>query len=223
MYIYDFFNYAEFLEDKARDKKPLLTQKFNRTDNFINLALYGAQKCVGERILPKDSVVYLASRNGNLNTTLKVLDTIFNQKNLPMPFSFLNSVNAAKLFYMAKSFKLEGKTLFVDRFESAIPQAFVDVKKNKTVLLGYVTEVVEDLALHTKLFAGLAKVEESRWLLLSPKVEEKKALAHISNIQFGMQETEEMYSKLFSFLEEGVLGDNFYFRGDNLSFNVEKL
>lgn len=223
MYIYDFFNYADLVEDKASNKKPFLTQKFNRTDNFINLALYGVQKCVGEQIVPKESTIYLASRNGNLNSTLKVLDTIFNLKNLPMPFNFLNSVNAANLFYIAKSFEIEGKTLFVDRFESAIPQAFVDIKKNKTVLIGCVSEVIEDLELHRELFGSLAKMEESRWLLLSQKLEGRKALARISDIEFGIQETEETYSKLFTFLEEGSVGDNFYFRGYNLSFNVEKL
>ena len=80
MYIYDFFNHTEKIEEKASDKKPLLVKKFNRTDNFINLALYGAQKCVNTRILPKESNIYLASRNGNLNTTSKVLDAIFLQK-----------------------------------------------------------------------------------------------------------------------------------------------
>ena len=223
MYIYDFFNHTEKIEEKASNKKQLLTKKFNRTDNFINLALYGAQQCVGERILSKKSTIYLASRNGNMNTTLKVLDAIFLQNNLPMPFNFLNSVNAAKLFYIAKSFEVEGKTLFVDRFESALPQAFVDVKNNKVALIGTVTEVISDLALHQKYFGVEPIEEESRWLLLASFIDNKEALAHVSNIQFGGYGEESAIARLFKFLEEGKIGDNFAFKGYNLSFNVEKL
>lgn len=223
MYIYDFFHYAECIHEKASNKKLLLNQKFNRTDNFIDLALFGAQRCVEKQRLSKDTSVYLASRNGNMNTTLKVFDAIFNQNKLPMPFNFLNSVNAAKLFYIAKTFEIEGKTLFVDRFESAIPQAFVDVQKGKTVLLGSVTEVIEDLTLNSALFGSLDPIEESNWLLLSQKLEGRKALAHISDIQFGMQKVESTHFELFEFLEQGCVGDRFTFYGYNLSFNIEKL
>ncbi len=222
MYIYDFFNHTEEIIKTPSDKKSLLTKKFNRTDNFINLVLYGAQKCVGKEVLPRQSTIYLASRNGNINTTLKVLDAIFLQNKLPMPFDFLNSVNSAKLFYIAKSFGLEGKTLFVDRFESALPQAFVDVKNNKTVLVGVVSETIADLELHKERFCTEFIEEESRWLLLSGYKEDKKALAHISDIKFGTYDTYDAISKLFVFLEEGRQSDIFYFEGYNLSFSVEK-
>lgn len=227
MYIYDFFNHVETIDektnDKVSDKKPLLNQKFNRTDNFINLALYGAQKCVGEQVLSKESTIYLASRNGNMNTTFKVLDAIFNQNKLPMPFNFLNSVNAAKLFYLAKSFQIEGKTLFVDRFESALPQAFVDVQKHKITLVGSVTEVIADLSVHKSRFGNAPREEESRWLLLSKKIEGREALAHISGIKFGTYENANALSRLFTFLEKSAVGDTFFFQGYNLSFYVEKL
>jgi hypothetical protein len=223
MYIYDFFNHTEKIEEKASDKKPLLAKKFNRTDNFINLALYGAQKCVNTRILPKESNIYLASRNGNMNTTLKVLDAIFLQDKLPMPFNFLNSVNAAKLFYIAKSFEVEGKTLFVDRFESAVPQAFVDVQNDKTVLVGMAKEVIADLAVHQEYFGVESMHDESRWLLLSRTIQKKEALAHISNIQFGSKGKENAIATFFKFLEAGQVGENFHFQGYNLSFDVKKL
>jgi hypothetical protein len=223
MYIYDFFNHIEKIEKKASDKKLLLTKKFNRTDNFINLALYGAQKCINTRVLTKESNIYLASRNGNMNTTFKVLDAIFLQNKLPMPFNFLNSVNAAKLFYIAKSFQIEGKTLFVDRFESALPQAFVDVQNRKTVLLGTVNEVITDLTVHQERFGIGSTEEESRWLLLSQTINTKEALAKISDIQFGNNGKKNAITNLFNFLEEANLGDNFHFQGDNLSFNVKKL
>ena len=220
MYIYAFSNYRDIVTEKLSDKKPLLTQKFNRTDNFINLTLLGAQRCVHNISLDRDTSIYLASRNGNMNTTIKVLDAIFIKDRLPMPFNFLNSVNASKLFFLARNFGIEGKTLFVDRFESALPQAFVDVKQGKTVLLGVVEEAIEDLELHRERF-GVDEIEESsRWLILSSKLNGLEPIAKIDNFRFAT--TSKRYSaiaELFLFLESRS-DEVFEFYGENLSFRV---
>lgn len=219
MYIYAFSNYTELVEDKLSDKKALLTKRFNRSDNFINLTLLGAQKCVSDISLGKDSTIYLASRNGNLNTTMKVLDAIFIKERLPMPFNFLNSVNASKLFFLAKNFGIEGKTLFVDRFESALPQSFVDVKQGKTVLLGVVKEAIADLEFHKKRF-GKGDIEESsRWLLLSSELKGLEPIAKIEDFRLtSTTQSQSVASDLFSFLENG--DKVFEFQGENLSFRV---
>ncbi len=223
MYIYAFSNIIERVEESLSDKKSKLTQKFNRSDNFINLTLLGVQQCVQKRVLPKQTSVYIASNNGNMNTTIKVFDSIFIQKKLPMPFNFLNTVNSIKLFYVAKNFDLEGKTLFVDRFESALPQAFVDVKNGKTVLIGVVTEVISDLELHRERFGTEEIIESSRWILLSATNKDKKAIAKIENFSLecssdsSKPHNEESF---FSFLESDEL--SFAFRGDGVSFGVMK-
>ena len=219
MYIYAFSNHIEIVKDKLSDKKSLLSKKFNRTDNFINLTLLGAQRCVGDISLSKNSSIYLASRNGNLNTTIKVFDAIFIKDKLPMPFSFLNSVNASKLFFLAKNFGIEGKTLFVDRFESALPQAFVDVKQGRTVLLGVVKEAIADLDLHKKRF-GTGEIEESsRWLILSSKLDDIEPIAKISDFKLNSTtQPKSSLSELFSFLESG--DEVFDFLGESLSFRV---
>jgi len=219
MYIYAFSNYRDSVTEKLGDKKSLLTKKFNRADNFINLTLLGAQRRVNGISLDKQTSIYLASKNGNMNTTIKVLDAIFIKDKLPMPFNFLNSVNASKLFFLAKNFGIEGKTLFVDRFESALSQAFVDVKQRKTVLLGVVKEAIEDLELHRERF-GVDEIEESSsWLILSSKLKDLEPIAKIDN--FRLTSTTQPYSvvsDLFSFLERR--DEVFEFRGENLSFRV---
>ena len=219
MYIYAFSNYRDSVTEKLGDKKSLLTKKFNRADNFINLTLLGAQRGVNGISLDKQTSIYLASKNGNMNTTIKVLDAIFIKDKLPMPFNFLNSVNASKLFFLAKNFGIEGKTLFVDRFESALSQAFVDVKQRKTVLLGVVKEAIEDLELHRERF-GVDEIEESSsWLILSSKLKDLEPIAKIDN--FRLTSTTQPYSvvsDLFSFLERR--DEVFEFRGENLSFRV---
>ncbi len=222
MYIYAFSNITERVEKSLSDKKSKLTQKFNRSDNFINLTLLGVQQCVQKRVLPKQTSVYIASKNGNMNTTLKVFDSIFIQKKLPMPFNFLNTVNSIKLFYVAKNFGLDGKTLFVDRFESALPQAFVDIKNGKTVLLGVVTEAIANLELHREKFGTEEIIESSRWILLSPTNTDKKAIAKIENfsLEGSSASTPHNEEHFFSFLEsDEVL---FSFRGDGVSFEVLK-
>ena len=222
MYVYAFSNIVEIVEETLSDKKRLLTKKVNRSDNFINLTLAGVQQCVKEQKLPKETSVYLASQNGNLNTTLKVLDAIFIQNKLPMPFNFLNTVNSAKLFYVAKNFGLEGKTIFVDRFESALPQAFVDVKQGKTVLLGVVTEAIADLDLHREKFGQEEIVESSRWLLLSPQRIDKKEIAKIEDFTLSSSTpVETSVAELFTFLESKDK-KIFEFRGENLSFRLQK-
>jgi len=221
MYICAFSNITEIVKDKLSYKKALLDRKFNRSDNFINLTLAGVQQCVKDRELPKDSSIYIASENGNINTTIKVLDSIFIQKKLPMPFNFLNTVNSITLFYVAKNFNIEGKAIFTDSFESALPQAFVDVAQGKTVLLGVVTEAISDLELHKKRFGDKEIVESSRWLLLSPKTDDVKAMASIE--EFKLQtytKAEHSQEELFTFLESEE--EMFEFRGESLSFRVLK-
>jgi hypothetical protein len=229
MYIYAFSNIVERVETSLCDKKSRLIKKFNRSDNFINLTLLGVQQCVKERSLPKQTSVYIASKNGNMNTTLKVFDSIFIQKKLPMPFDFLNTVNSVKLFYVAKNFELEGKTLFVDRFESALPQAFVDVENGKPVLLGIITEAIADLKLYREKFRVGEMEEEieeeieesSRWLLLSPQIEGRKEIAKINKFKLHHSiKAKNSEKELFSFLE----GDDtmLKFRGEGLSFELQK-
>ena len=134
-----------------------------------------------------------------------------------MPFNFLNSVNASILFFVAKNFGIEGKAIFTDTFESALTQAYVDVKNGKTILLGNVSEAIADLDLHRKKFNVTEIIEESQWLLVTPKIEGEKAIAQISDLK--IENTNDL-SDLFSFLKSNK--QEHYFNAKNLSFIVTK-
>jgi len=221
MYIYAFSNYTDIVTDKLSDKKSLLTKRFSRTDNFINLALLGVQKCVQDIEIDPCSSIYLASRNGNMNTTIKVLEAIFRENQLPMPFNFLNSVNASTLFFVAQNFNIEGKTLFVDRFESALTQALIDVKNGKTVLVGAVEEAISDLEFHKNRFCNDKIEEYSRWLLISPKIIDIEPIAQIYNFELTTdnQSKSKIY-EIFDFLSS--TNKKFDFISENLIFSVKK-
>ena len=222
MYLYAFSNYEETVIDKLSDKKKLLKKRINRADNFVNLTLLGAQKCLEDITLKKDTNLYISSENGNMNATITILDAIFRKKQLPMPFNFLNSVNASILFFVAKNFGIEGKAIFTDSFESSLIQAYVDVQNAKTVVLGNVSEAISDLDLHREKFKVNEVVEQSQWLLISPKLEGQKAIAKISDlkIEIFLRNEKNTINNLFSFLEseEKSLSIN----AKNLSFIVTK-
>ena len=205
MYIYAFSNHSEQVHTALSNKKIHLKKKVNRSDNFVNLTLLGAEKCMESGYeLNENTNIYIASDNGNMNTTLKVLKAIFIEHKLPMPFNFLNSVNASILFLVAKRFDIQGKAIFVDTFESALLQAYVDVKKGNTVLLGVVNEAIEDLEMHRERFGDSSIKENSRWLILSPKNKEIKALAKVDNMRVKHTQQSTGNSEMFfSFLEQG--------------------
>jgi hypothetical protein len=225
MYVYAFSNHSEIVIDELSNKKALLKKRVNRSDNFTNLTLLGVEKCLGDIELDKETNLYISSTNGNMNSTMKILDAIFKQNRLPMPFNFLNSVNASILFFVAKNFGIEGKAIFTDTFESALVQAYVDVQKGKTVLLGNVSEAISDLDLHRNKFHVTEIVEQSQWLLLSPKIEVEDAIAQISSLKIKGSEANSL-DDLFSFLEDKTLvGTNpcvSPFSYKNLSFVVTK-
>ena len=222
MYIYSFSNYTDTPIDKLSNKKAMLSKRFNRADNFINLSLLGAQRCMQDITIDKDSSIYIASRNGNMNSTIKVLDAIFLQDRLPMPFNFLNSVNASTLFFIAQNFNIEGKSLSVDSFEFALLSAFEDIKDGKTALVGAVEEVISDLNLHKQGFNTEHIQEYSRWLLISSNISSLKPIAKIVNIKLTRDsQPKSPLSNLFDFLDTE---DNktFNFIGKNLQFSIEK-
>jgi hypothetical protein len=221
VYVYAFSNHRELVEKELSNKKALLKKRVNRSDNFVNLALLGAEKCLEELELDKETNLYMASNNGNMNACVKVLSAIFKEKKRPMPFNFLNAVNASILFFIAKSFGIEGKGIFSDLFETALPQAYVDVLKGKEVLLGVVNEAMADLVLHRKKFSCTEIEEHSCWLFLSASEKKGEAIASIEALTFDdAMHNEHATAELFAFLEEGE--GRYHFRSRHLSFVVIK-
>ena len=60
---------------------------------FILLALVGVLKCVQKIDLNHESSVFLATEFGNIENIYKCLNDVYIKKELPMPFSFVNTLN----------------------------------------------------------------------------------------------------------------------------------
>jgi hypothetical protein len=155
--------------------KEAIGQPIRRIGRFIQLALIGAGRCVGEARLPADTGGYLASGRGDLEVTLEVMEQLFRHGQPPKPLTFINSVSNSACFYVARQFGLRGRSSFVCNryfaFESALQLALEDLAAGRvrSALVGGVDMVVAPLADHRRrleLAPGEALAEGSHWLWL---------------------------------------------------------
>jgi hypothetical protein len=146
-----------------------------RVGRFIQLALIGAGRCVGDATPPRDTAVYMSSARGDLETTLDVVDTLFRAGMPPMPLSFVNTVSNAPCYYVARHFELEGRSNFICS-RSFAPEAILDlamldleVGHADSMLVGCVDVATAPLADHRErleLAVDASVGEGSHWLWL---------------------------------------------------------
>lgn len=157
-----------------------------RIGRFIQLALIGAGRCVGERTLPADTGVYLASGRGDLEVTLEVMEQLFRHGQPPKPLTFINSVSNSACFYVARQFGLGGRSSFTCSryfaFEGALQLALDDLAAGRvgSALVGSVDMAVAPLADHRRrlqLGPDAALAEGSHWLWLTAGESGAPALA----------------------------------------------
>jgi hypothetical protein len=120
---------------------------FRRVNTFILLALIGAHRCVQGRTPSGNASVYLTTENGNLGDTNNVLDQLYRQRSLPMPFSFINTMSNTAPFYVAQSLNVLGRNLSISgrglSFERGLELARLDFDPGpvEEALIGAVDEV----------------------------------------------------------------------------------
>jgi hypothetical protein len=147
-----------------------------RVGRFIQLALIGAGRCLHGQALPSDTAVYLTSGRGDLEITLDVLEQMVEHGLPPKPLSFINTVSNSACFYLAKHFRLNGRSHFVTRrrapLESVLQLAALDMETGavQVALLGSVDICTAPLADHRKRLAvspDTAVGEGSHWFLIA--------------------------------------------------------
>ncbi|MBI1358769.1 MAG: hypothetical protein GC155_00625 [Alphaproteobacteria bacterium] len=155
--------------------KQTLGAQVRRVGRFVQLALIGAARCVGQRQLPATTGVYLTSGRGDMEVTADVMEQLFRDGQAPRPLSFINTVSNSACFYIAKQFGLRGRSAFVCNryfsFESALQLAMLDMEAgvSTSALVGSTDIVLAPLDVHRKrlrLAEGTPVAEGSHWLWL---------------------------------------------------------
>ncbi len=172
-------DYREAVSDESTSLKPLvreaLGEPVRRIGRFIQLALIGAGRCVQSAAIDPQSAVYTSSARGDLDVTLEVVESLFRHGMQPKPLSFVNSVSNAPNFYIARHFKLAGRSNFVCSayfaFESVLELACVDMQAGymDSALVGSVDVATWPIAEHRRRLmveADTTMAEGSHWLWL---------------------------------------------------------
>jgi hypothetical protein len=155
--------------------KEVCRENFRRIDRFIELALLGSGRCAKGHMLAPDCGLYLGSGLGPMVNNIACQEQLIRDRELPMPFDFINTLGNSAGYYVAKNLGLSGQNLFVSRrgasFTAVLESALVDLDCGAVgqALLGVVEEATEPFAEHRRR-QGLAPdtpvAEGSHWLLL---------------------------------------------------------
>src|SRR5262245_23108268 len=110
-------DYCAAVDDALPDLRTLAKEAtgghVRRVGRFIQLALIGACRCTGDAKPAPDTAVYIASRRGDLEVTIEVMEQVFRDGQQPKPLSFINTVSNAACYYVARHFGLHGRSCFI--------------------------------------------------------------------------------------------------------------
>jgi len=110
-------NYSSYRSDREDvNIKQLLKQKYKldtrRQDDFIHLALYGAQMLKERTPIREDDELYVTSGYGDVDVIQRT-NTYVNKEKEPLKlFDFINLLGNTTSYYVAKSLNIRGKNIF---------------------------------------------------------------------------------------------------------------
>jgi hypothetical protein len=171
-------------------------------NRFILLALVGALKCLHRQKINKDCTVLLATEFGNIENIYKCLREVYINKELPMPFAFLNTLNNMAGFHLAKTFGLLSKNLTISTkglsFESSLQLARTELELHPQipVLVGGTDSAFETFDEYRPKYIpeAIPLKEGSAWLYLNNS--KAKAVGELKQIKsFTGQEQLEDFLK----------------------------
>lgn len=166
---------GEPLPSLAAALREVCRENFRRIDRFIELALLGSGRCAKGHALAPDCGLYLGSGLGPMVDNIACQEQLIRDRELPMPFDFINTLGNSAGYYVARNLGLSGQNLFVSRrgasFTAVLEAALVDLECGavKQALLGVVEEATEPFTEHRRrqgLAPGTPVAEGSHWLLL---------------------------------------------------------
>jgi hypothetical protein len=141
----------EVSESSANLKKELEQtsgQKFRRVNHFVLLALAGVFRLTKLSSINPTCALYVGTLNGCVRDVVKMLEQMYRDTLLPMPFTFMGTSTGMAAFHIAQTLKLSSINVTVSNtYEPlihALNLAHMDLEMGKTTsaLVGCVDEGV---------------------------------------------------------------------------------
>jgi len=167
--------------------KALCGRSFRRTNHYVDLGILGANRCaqLSEQEISPHCGVFIATGQGNVSDGIAIDKQIFVDREIPMPFQFINVSNNLAGFYVAQSLNLLSPNITVSRrdfpFEVALEMASLDMQLDnlETCLVAGLDECSLPLDQHCRrmsLPVGTPLSEGSSWLHVGRR--KKNAIAN---------------------------------------------
>ncbi len=114
LYIKNYSSYKSDIDDVEIKKE--LKQKYKldtrRQDDFIHLAVFGAQKLKEKTTINKDDELYITSGVGNIDVLQRTNQYVCKDRQFIKPFDFINMLGNTTSYYVASSLGVKGKNIF---------------------------------------------------------------------------------------------------------------
>jgi len=123
-------------------------QKFRRVNHFVLLALAGVFRLPNLSTIDSQCSLYVGTANGCVRDVIKMLEQMYRDTLLPMPFTFMGTSTSMAGFHIAQTLGLSGSNLTVSNpygaFEQALSMAYTEMESGKSAsaLVGCVDEGV---------------------------------------------------------------------------------
>ncbi len=173
-------------------------EKFRRANKFILLSLIGGYKCLHNRKIDKNAVVYLTTENGNLSNTESVLEQIYYKQELPMPYNFINTMSNTASFHIAQKLNISGRNITISSISLSFERGLELLKADfalKNITEAVIGGVDESVLCNSSLipivacknrilrqwYEDIKRVEGSAWLYITS--EKEGAIAEIADIK----------------------------------------
>ena len=163
------------IPDLKSELKALSGKVYRRTDHFIQLAIIGAHKAVGESEMGFQTALYMTSGQGDIMVFDRVRRQRYFEEMLSKPIDFVNLSSNTAAFYVADHLGLNGRNLFLAhhhfpvQMTMLLAQNDINSSKERSILVGGVDESIPKPELARKLLGVDAEItlgEGSNWLLL---------------------------------------------------------
>jgi len=188
-------------------------KKFRRVNHFVLLALASVFRLPNVKMIDPECSLYVGTSNGCSRDTLAMLEQMYRDALLPMPFTFMGLSTNMASFHIAQNLGLSGTNLTLSNlkepFGEALSLACMDIEMGKasSALVGCVDEGARPLIEFNKAIGRLESdvlMEGGCWMKLTSGCENPRAVIYACE-SFKTLDAVEEYLKKENLLESYIV------------------